>query len=102
MSIQVSELQTLIKPIQGSNQTNKQEAGIQFEDVFNQAMSFLDETNNFQKQADKATLDYAAGKTDNIHEVMIAQDKALTTLQLTVEIRDQLLEAYREIMRIQV
>jgi flagellar hook-basal body complex protein FliE len=47
-------------------------------------------------------MSFAIGDIDNIHEVMIAQEKATVALQYTVQIRDKVLEAYNEIMRMQI
>ena len=40
------------------------------------------------------------GLTDNTHDLTIALQKASTALQYTVAVRDKLLEAYKEIMNI--
>ena len=42
------------------------------------------------------------GKIDNVADVMVAQEKASIALQYTVQLRNKLLDAYNEIMRIQV
>ena len=41
------------------------------------------------------------GETDNLHQVMIAQNQAQLSLRLAAEVRDKLVEAYREVMRTQ-
>ncbi|NLM14005.1 MAG: flagellar hook-basal body complex protein FliE, partial [Epulopiscium sp.] len=66
------------------------------------AMGIIEQTNALQKEADQVALDFAMGKTDNIHNVMIAQEKAGIALQFTVQVHNKVLEAYREIMRIQL
>jgi len=45
---------------------------------------------------------FALGKTDNIHQVMIAAEKADIALQFTLQIRNKILDAYNEIMRMQI
>lgn len=70
-----------------------------FEDFYNAAIGMVRETNTLQKEADQIQLDFVMGKTDNIPNVMLAQEKASIALQFTIEIRNQVLEAYREIMR---
>ena len=42
------------------------------------------------------------GETENTHDLTIALSKASTALQYTVAIRDKLLDAYREIMQMQI
>ena len=44
----------------------------------------------------------AAGDEGNLHQVMLALEKAQLELELTVQIRNKLLEGYQDIMRMQV
>ncbi len=62
----------------------------------------LDNVNDLQLESDKATEDFALGKSDNIHGVMIAAEKADVALQFAMQVRNKLLDAYTEIMRMQV
>ncbi|GAB6098900.1 flagellar hook-basal body complex protein FliE [Halanaerocella petrolearia] len=62
----------------------------------------LQKTNNLQHQANQASQDLALGKADSVHEVMIAAQKAKISLDLTTEVRNKVVDAYKEIMRIQV
>lgn len=62
----------------------------------------LNKTNDLQLDSAKLTDDFAVGKTDNIHQVMIAAEKADIALQFTMQIRNKILDAYNEIMRIQI
>lgn len=52
--------------------------------------------------ADKLTLKLAMGEVKDVHEVMLAMEKASLSLQLTLEIRNKILEAYQSIMRQQI
>lgn len=62
----------------------------------------LDKVNNLQKEADKAIEDFSTGKTRNIHETMIAVNKADLAFRLTMQVRNKIVEAYQEVMRTQV
>ncbi|MCK9222351.1 MAG: flagellar hook-basal body complex protein FliE [Limnochordia bacterium] len=55
-----------------------------------------------QKQAHQEALDLASGQTDNLHGVMVTMQKAELNLQLAIQVRNKVVEAYNEIMRIQV
>jgi len=44
----------------------------------------------------------ALGENVELHDVMIASQKASITLQATMEVRNKVVEAYQEIMRMQV
>jgi len=73
-----------------------------FGSVFDAAMAVLNETNNYQKAADKLQLDLAAGRTDDILSVLLAQEKAYSSLNFTVQVTNRVIEGYREIMRMQL
>jgi flagellar hook-basal body complex protein FliE len=62
----------------------------------------LSEVNNLQTAANDLAAQFAAGETDNIHSVMIAEQKADIALQLATAIRSKILDAYQEIMRMQI
>lgn len=70
-----------------------------FGDLIGQA---LDAVNGTQAQADAASQDLVLGKSQDIHSVMIAMEKAKVTLDLAVQVRDKSLDAYNELMRLQV
>lgn len=59
-------------------------------------------TSELEKTSQNYSLKLASGELDNIHEAMIASYKAETSLQYMIEIRNKVLDAYREIMRMQI
>lgn len=66
---------------------------------------FVDAINNASKleqEADDLTVKMAAGQVDNIHEVMVATQKAEISMRYLIEVRSKVLDAYNEIMRIQI
>lgn len=62
----------------------------------------LQKVNNLQLEADRAVEDLVAGKTKSIHEAMIALNKADITFRLTMQIRNKIVESYKEIVRMPV
>ncbi|MBM7867104.1 flagellar hook-basal body complex protein FliE [Heliobacterium gestii] len=62
----------------------------------------LNNVNDLNKQADAAAADLAAGKPIDLHQVVIASEKAGIATQLTLQVRNKVMEAYQEIMRMQV
>lgn len=62
----------------------------------------LNNVNTLQKDAEQASLDLAAGRVDDVAQVAIATEKASIALQLTIQVRNKVLDAYQEIMRMQV
>lgn len=55
-----------------------------------------------QQQADREALRVAAGDLSNLHQAAIAMEEAKMTLQLAVQVRNKIVEAYQEISRMQV
>lgn len=62
----------------------------------------VSEVNELQTEADQLATKLAAGDAVEIHQAMIAMQKASTALQFTVQVRNKVIEAYQEIMRMQV
>ncbi|MDF2800142.1 MAG: hypothetical protein K0S61_45 [Anaerocolumna sp.] len=72
-----------------------------FDSMFQSALSMVKETNNLTNAAEKAEMSYALGLSDNTYELQVAQQKANLSLQYTVQVRNKVLEAYKEIMNLQ-
>jgi flagellar hook-basal body complex protein FliE len=64
--------------------------------------SALDQTVKLQSQAGEATQQFLTGEADDLHKVMIAQEKAGLAFQLTLQVRNKMVEAYQEVMRMQI
>lgn len=73
-----------------------------FETVFQSALGMVNETNDLHNDAESAMIQFAMGQSENTHDLLIAQTKANIALQYTVAVKDKLLEAYREIMQMQI
>lgn len=58
--------------------------------------------NELQKSSDKAMQNLATGRTDNVADVMIAAEKADIALRLMVQVRNKIIDAYQEVMKMQV
>ncbi|KAB2337505.1 flagellar hook-basal body complex protein FliE [Cytobacillus depressus] len=62
----------------------------------------IENVNELQNQSDIMTEKLVRGENVDLHQVMIASQKASITLQATLEIRNKVIEAYQETMRMQV
>lgn len=76
--------------------------GTLFDSVLNSAIDNIKTTNNYLSDMENEYISFALGETENAHDLTIAMQKASSALQYTVAVRDKLLEAYREIMQIQI
>ena len=62
----------------------------------------IEKVNEAQVESDQLTEKLARGQDVDLHQVMIASQKSSVTMQLTLEVRNKAIEAYQEMMRMQV
>ncbi|WP_159884406.1 flagellar hook-basal body complex protein FliE [Paenibacillus puerhi] len=62
----------------------------------------ISDLNAQQAAVDKLNTQFIKGEISDVHQVMIASEKASLGLELTVQVRNKVIEAYQEIMRMQV
>lgn len=62
----------------------------------------IQEVNLSAKAAEKSSVDMASGKSTNIHETMLAVTKAELGFHMMVQLRNKVVEAYQDVMRMQV
>lgn len=67
-----------------------------FSQVFDQLVSSVDAKQN---EAQSLTRDVLLGKSDQLHQSMIAMQEASVAFQLMVEVRNKVVESYQELMR---
>lgn len=70
-----------------------------FTDILNEAMKDAQETDAAVQQEN---VDLLTGNNDSIHAPMIAAEKAELALNLAIQIRNKVVDAYNEVMRMQV
>jgi flagellar hook-basal body complex protein FliE len=75
------------------------EAGPSFADTLAKS---IEEVNHLQKEADQAIEKLASGESQNVHGAMLAVNKADTAFRMTMQVRNKIVEAYQEVMRMQV
>ena len=62
----------------------------------------IEKVNELQLEADKAIAELATGQNMDIAKTMIAVEKANIAFQMMTQIRNKIVEAYQEIMRMQI
>ncbi len=62
----------------------------------------IERVNALQNESAEMNKKLALGEVEDIHQVMIAGEKAAIALELTIEIRNKVVEAYQSIMRLNV
>lgn len=97
----ISEVSQLVTNNIGLSNIDEQSKSpeVSFGEYLNSALMKVTDLEN---QAGQLKQDFALGKTDNIPEVLIAGEKANIALQFTMQIRNKVIDAYSEIMRMQI
>lgn len=85
---------SLIEPKKDASQDKAK-----FSDVLNDA---LNQVAGDLKTAEDMSNKLATGEVEDLHDVTIAMEKANLGVQLTVQVRNKAVEAYQEVMRMQI
>ncbi|AVM08699.1 flagellar hook-basal body complex protein FliE [Bacillus sp. NEAU-CP5] len=98
---QLQQIQNTQNVTNQLNQTQKTDSSNQtsFSELLKNSIDSLNES---QVKSDQITNELAAGKDVNLDEVMIAAQKANISLTAATEFRNKAVEAYQEIMRMQM
>lgn len=104
MTMKINQLLTLVPDAtslekKGFVEKSLRETNVTFGETLNQAVK---DVNALQTEAGKAVDKMVVGENVDLHDVMIAVEKAKTSFDLLLEIRNKTIDAYREIMRMQV
>ncbi len=86
----------LSKSLINETQPNK---GTDFKNVLS---DFIGSVNNDQMESNKVTQDFVLGGNAEIQDVMIAAEKAKTSLELLSEIKNKAIDCYKELTNMQV
>lgn len=90
------------KEMTASLESVSDSSGRSFDSVFQSALQLLKETNDISNAAELEEIRFAMGDSENLHDLTIALQKAEVAVQYTVAVRDKVLDAYKEIMNMQI
>jgi flagellar hook-basal body complex protein FliE len=79
-----------------------QSSGISNSSFADTLQEAIGKVNQLHQESDKAIQTLATGRSDNIADVMIAAEKADIALKVMVQVRNKIIDAYQEMMRMQV
>jgi flagellar hook-basal body complex protein FliE len=96
MAIRIGGPQSLPVPSVQPSSAKPDGAAKAFGDFLAEALAGVGES---QREAADASKRLASGQIQDVAEVMIASEKATVSLQLAMQVRNKLVEAYQEIMR---
>ncbi len=86
----------------GNTDSEQQKNNNVFGSILDAAVSNINTTNDLLSSKENEELKWMMGISENTHDLTIAVGKAQTALNYTIALRDKLLEAYKEIMQIQI
>ncbi len=64
--------------------------------------NLVGEADQLQKDSDTAVKKFATGDISDVHQVMLAMNRADLSFRMMLEVRNKLMDAYSEVMRMQV
>lgn len=76
--------------------------GNAFDNLLNSAIQMYKDADSYQKAAEESEINFALGYSTNTHDLAVAQQKANISLQYTVRVTNKALEAYKELMNLQI
>ncbi|WP_343583072.1 flagellar hook-basal body complex protein FliE [Herbaspirillum sp.] len=92
--------QGAVAPVESVVKAEKAAPRVDFSEVLKGA---IDQVNDSQQQAAKMSQAFALGDDNvNLSDVMIASQKASISFQTSIQVRNKLVSAYRDIMTMQV
>ncbi len=78
---------------------NNETEGPSFNDTLRGLVNDVDE---IQKTAEESTRRLLTGQIEDVHQVMVAMEEAQTSFQMMMQVRNKIIDAYQEVMRLQV
>ena len=91
-----------LRPPAGITQVNETESVQSFDTVLSAFMDMVDSAGRMEVQAQHLQIEYALGNHDDMLAVILAQEMAYTSLHFTVQVTNRIIQAYQEIMRMQI
>jgi flagellar hook-basal body complex protein FliE len=109
---QINDIQSGMNPIRSQSPVPRNEranaqpvvdhAQDQYKTFSETLHDFMNDVNNLQEEAGKSVEKLLTGEIKDVHDVMIAVEKAGTSFELMMELRNKMIDAYHEIMRLQM
>lgn len=102
----IERLDNVTQPQESSMDSNKKRSNSPVEnmanDIGNAFSKSLNDVNASQNAAYEAAETFASGGDISVHEVMLASQKANLTMQMALQMRNRLINAYNEIYNVRV
>lgn len=74
----------------------------QFGNILDAAVRLFDETSTLEREAGRLQFEYATGQTEDMLAVILAEQRAHTAVTFTTQLTSRILDAYRQIINMQI
>ncbi|WP_240666555.1 flagellar hook-basal body complex protein FliE [Longirhabdus pacifica] len=102
MNVQLNPM-SQVANVSNINQIQRNNDAIHMSKNFNAMLTqSLNSVATQKNEVEHLTNQFITGQLSDVHQLKISSEKALLGLQLTVQVRDKAVEAYREVMRMQI
>lgn len=102
MISQIQELNSLVNASDVSKRKVNITGDASFTNSLQAAKDLINANLKAEQETNELTMDFLTGANDNIHSLLISQSKASILLQYTMQVRNGVLDAYKEIMQLSV
>ena len=99
MAIQSISTNSILNNLNISNTTEEKTNGTSFSNVLSDAIS---KVNDSELNANNKIESLIKGEDVEMHEVMLAMQESVLSLQALIEVRNKTVEAYQEISKLQL
>ena len=104
MAVNAVQNNNIINELYNNLSTSKitTDNGTAFDSLLNSAIQMYKDADSYQRAAEESEINFALGYSTNTHDLAVAQQKANISLQYTVRVTNKALEAYKELMNMQI
>ncbi len=97
--MEISQISNLVSSLNNTGSTGKTSASSNFTDILSDAIGSAQDTEASAQEQNAALL---TGETDDLHTPIIEAQKAELALNLAIQIRNKVVDAYNQVMNMQV
>ncbi len=94
--------QDIITPLRNTGVRPKNTKGASTANFSDHLKKYMAEVNELQHEADKQIEDLASGQGAGLHETLIAVERANISFRMMMQLRNKIISAYEEVMRMQL
>lgn len=95
----VSGINSLLNSLNATSKTSTENAGTSFSELLKDTIGQMEDV---QAENSMNTLELLSGQSTEIHTAIIEAQKAELTFNLAVQVRNKVIDAYNEVMRMQL